>query len=89
MPQLFEPGAGDVVARVRYPRQIAPLLGDYLRGAEVSAEGDRDTAAMRVADEQSLKRLAARLGGDVEVIAPVGARRAVAAWAAAGLAQYR
>ena len=88
VPQLFEPGAGDVLARVRYPRQIAPLLGEYLRGAEITAAGDLETATMRVADEQSLKRIATRLGGDVEVLAPGGARRAVAAWAAAGLTQY-
>ncbi|MBD7957921.1 WYL domain-containing protein [Microbacterium sp. Sa4CUA7] len=89
VPDLFEPGAGDVTARVRYPRQIAPLLGDYLARADIAAEGDCETATMRVADEQSLKRLAARLGGDVEVLAPAVARRATAAWAAAGLAQYR
>ncbi|MFF2633631.1 helix-turn-helix transcriptional regulator [Microbacterium sp. NPDC058021] len=89
VPDLFEPGAGEVAARVRYPHQIAPLLGDYLARADIVAEGDRDTATMRVADEQSLKRLAARLGGEVEVLAPAGARRATAAWAAAGLAQYR
>ncbi|MCR2792593.1 WYL domain-containing protein [Microbacterium sp. zg.Y625] len=89
VPQLFEPGAGDVLARVRYPRQIAPLLGEYLSGAQIAAAGELATATMRVADEQSLKRVATRLGGDVEVLAPVGARRAAAAWAAAGLAQYR
>jgi proteasome accessory factor C len=44
---------------------------------------------MRVADELSLRRLAARRGGLVEVLEPAGARRAVAEWAEAGLAQYR
>ncbi|MCR2811960.1 WYL domain-containing protein [Microbacterium sp. zg.Y1090] len=89
VPELFEPGADDVTARLRYPRQVAPLLGDYLTRAERTVDGDIETAAMPIADEQSLKRVAARLGGDVEVLAPAGARRATAAWAAAGLAQYR
>lgn len=89
VPELFEPSATDVVARIRYPRQIAPLLGDYLTRAQIVTEHDVQTATMRIADEQSLKRVAARLGGDVEVLAPAGARVATAAWAAAGLAQYR
>ena len=45
-------------------------------------------ATMRVADEFSLRRLAARLGGDVEILEPPAARRAVVEWAEAGLAQY-
>ena len=47
------------------------------------------TARIRVGDERSLKRVAARLGGELEVLAPAGARQAAAAWAEAGLAQYR
>ncbi|MCR2785751.1 MULTISPECIES: WYL domain-containing protein [unclassified Microbacterium] len=89
VPELFEPNPTEVVARIRYPHHTAPLLGDYLTRAEIVAERDRETATMRVADDQSLKRVAARLGGEVEVLAPAGARRATAAWAAAGLAQYR
>ena len=44
---------------------------------------------MRVADEFSLRRLAARRGGEVEILEPAAARRAAADWADAGLAQYR
>ena len=44
---------------------------------------------MRVADELSLRRLAARRGGIVEVLEPPAARSSVAEWADAGLAQYR
>jgi proteasome accessory factor C len=44
---------------------------------------------MRVADELSLRRLATRRGGVLEIIEPEGARRAAAEWAAAGLAQYQ
>ena len=89
VPELFEPSDNDVVVRVRFPRTVAPLLGDYLDTAEVTTSGQLSTAKMRVADEHSLKRLATRRGGDVEILEPAAARDAAARWAAAGLAQYR
>lgn len=89
VPELFAPGGDDAVARFRYPVAVAPLLGDYLERAVVHDEGDTAVATLRLADEQSLKRLAARRGGEVELLEPAGARRAAAAWASAGLAQYR
>jgi proteasome accessory factor C len=89
VPELFEPGENDSVAHVRFATSLAPLLGDYLDRARVSTEGSDSIAAVRVADEHSLKRLAARRGGQVEILDPVAARRAAASWAEAGLAQYR
>jgi len=80
-PGWFEPGDDDVMARIRFPEAVSPLLGDYLDRATV--------ATMRVADEYSLRRIAVRLGGDVEILEPAAARRAAAEWADAGLAQYR
>lgn len=88
-PDWFSSGAGDIVARVRFPQSMAPLLGDYLERASLETSGGMTTATMRVADELSLRRLAARRGGIVEVLEPPAARRAVAEWAEAGLAQYR
>jgi proteasome accessory factor C len=88
VPALFEPNENDVLAQLRYPRPIGPLLGDYLRRAEVAEAGAFDVATLPIADEQNLKRLATRRGGEVEVLGPAGARQAVIAWAAAGLAQY-
>lgn len=88
-PDWFDTDAGDVVARVRFPEVAAPLLGDYLDRATLGRSGDTIVATMRVADELSLRRLAVRRGGLVEVLEPAGARRAVAEWAEAGLAQYR
>ena len=54
----------------------------------MTGEGETRDAQLRVADERSLKRLAARHAGAFEVLAPPSARRAAAAWAEAGLAQY-
>lgn len=88
VPALFEPGENDLVARVRFPTAIAPLLGDYLERAIIESAGTDTVATLRVADEHSLKRLAARRGGDVELLEPLAARRAAVAWAEAGLAQY-
>lgn len=88
VPDLFAPAADEVVARFRFPRSVAPLLSDYLERATIEGEGDTAVASLQLADEQSLKRLAARRGGEVELLEPTGARRAAAAWAAAGLAQY-
>ncbi len=88
VPELFEPRDDDATARFRFPDAVAPLIGDYLARAEVESADGTSTATLRLADEHSLKRLAARRGGEVEVVEPQGARRAAAAWAQAGLAQY-
>lgn len=88
-PAWFEPGEDDIVATLRYPAALAPLLGDYLERADIETELDVSTATVRIADERSLRRLAARRGGAVEILAPASARRATAEWAEAGLAQYR
>ncbi|MEZ3160167.1 WYL domain-containing protein [Microbacterium sp. BWT-B31] len=88
VPDWFEEGKGDIIARVRFPAPVAPLLGDYLDRARVQTDGDESVATMRIADEQSLKRLATRRAGLVEVLAPEGARRAVRSWAQAALDQY-
>ncbi|GAA2015346.1 helix-turn-helix transcriptional regulator [Microbacterium ulmi] len=88
-PAWFEPGEGDTVARIRFAASLAPLLGDYLRGAEIETTGDVSTATVRLADERALRRLATRRGGAVEILEPLSARRAAAEWAAEGLALYR
>jgi proteasome accessory factor C len=89
VPDLFEPGENDVVVRIRFPSAIAPLIGDYLDRARTETTGTTSTATLQVADEHSLKRLAARRGGEVEILDPPAARSAAASWAQAGLAQYR
>jgi proteasome accessory factor C len=88
VPALFEPGAEDLVARIRFPASIAPLLGEYLERADVVVADGVATATMRVADVHSLRRLAVRHGGAVEVLEPVAARASAAGWARAGLDQY-
>jgi proteasome accessory factor C len=88
-PGWFEPTDADLVARVRFPEAVAPLLGDYLDRATLETRDGMTVATMRVADELSLRRLAARRGGRVEVLEPAAARRAAFEWAEAGLAQYR
>lgn len=89
VPEWFETGAGDIVARIRFAADLAPLLGDYLDRADLQTRDGVTTATMRIADENSLRRLAARRAGVVEIVEPEPARRAAAAWADAGLAQYR
>jgi len=89
LPELFEPSETDAVADLRIRAGVVPLLADYLDRSTVTGSGDVRSAQIRVADERSLKRVAARHAGDVEVQGPESARRAVAAWAEAGLDQYR
>jgi len=89
VPGWFDADAGDVIARMRFVESVAPLLGDYLDRAVVERAGGVAVATMRVADEFSLRRIATRLGGEVELLEPAAARRAVVDWAEAGLAQYR
>jgi len=89
VPELFEPAHTDVPVAVRYPAAAAPLLADHLVVDVVDAHEDIVDARVRVGDPRSLKRVAARLGGELEIRAPESARRAAAAWAEAGLEQYR
>jgi proteasome accessory factor C len=89
VPGWFEGSERDIVTRIRFPRGVAPLLGEYLDRSSTEIVDDQVIATMRFADEFSVRRLAARRGGDVEVLGPESARAAAAAWAEAGLAQYR
>lgn len=90
VPELFESAATDVEVEVRYRASAAPLLADYLLVADDNqhSRSALRTARLRIGDDRSLKRVAARLGGDLEIVAPESARAAAAAWAEAGLAQY-
>ncbi|MGC5223021.1 helix-turn-helix transcriptional regulator [Micromonospora sp. DT81.3] len=86
--QVFSGDGGDLEIRVTYPNHLAPLLGQYLDHAVVEQGAGRSSATLRVADEQALKRLAARRGGAVVIEEPEAARVAAVEWAEAGLAQY-
>ena len=88
VPGWFADAGEDVIATLEFPASVAPLLGDYLDRATVTTSAGVSTACMRIADEVSLRRLAARRGGEVRVVAPVGAREAARNWAEAALAQY-
>lgn len=88
VPDLFDSDSFDVIARIRFSESVAPLLGDYLDHADVRTTGGVCVATMRIADEHSLRRVVARRGGEVEILEPRAARRAVVEWAEAGLAQY-
>lgn len=79
---------GDVGVRVSFPSATAPLLGHYLEHADVTTQGDRSTAVVYVADPRGLTRLAARRGGEVELLDPPVARESVAEWVRAALEQY-
>lgn len=88
VPALFEPADTDVEVEVRYRAAAAPLLADFVVEDHGDADGFR-TAGIRLGDARSLKRVAARLGGELEVLGPEDVRDAAVAWARAGLEQYR
>ncbi|WP_029144291.1 helix-turn-helix transcriptional regulator [Microbacterium luticocti] len=88
VPELFQTGRGDIVVQVRFPAALAPQLGGYLDHAETRTANGVTIATLRVADAQSLKRLATGLGGDLRILRPDQARAAAAEWARAALAQY-
>ncbi|MGN6272936.1 MAG: helix-turn-helix transcriptional regulator [Protaetiibacter sp.] len=86
---LFEPTASDLVVTIEAAPEVIGLLADYIPdGALTSEVGDRIRTTLRVSHYHGLKRLIAGMPGSVCVIAPEQARRAVAEWAAAGLARY-
>lgn len=88
--RLFEASAEDLMVELSVARTALPLLGDYLTDAEIVDDplSDRVRIDVRVAHEHGLTRLAAGFPGLVEVLAPVSARSAVAAWARAALDAY-
>jgi proteasome accessory factor C len=88
VPVLFEPADTDALVELRCRKDVLPLLGEFAERGTVRGTGDCRTLRLRVADERSLKRLAARFGGDVEVVGPAAARDAARTWGEAGLAQY-
>jgi len=89
VPALFEGASRDVEVVVRYRASAAPLLADYVVIDDPADAGAAvRSARVRVGDARSLKRVAAKLGGDLEIVGPDAARHAAAAWAEAGLAQY-
>ncbi|MFT4051802.1 MAG: WYL domain-containing protein [Microbacterium sp.] len=87
VPDLFEPADTDIEVEVRYPSATAPFLADFVVDEHSGGEG-MHVAGIRLGDARSLKRVAARLGGELEVLSPAEVREATVAWARAGLAQY-
>ena len=88
VPDLFESAPSDVEVEVRYRVGAAPLLADYIVVDATEHDGVR-SGGIRLGDARSLKRIAARLGGELEVVGPADVREATAAWARAGLELYR
>lgn len=86
--QDFADGSETDVAQIRFMRDFAPLVGDYLIGARTVDDGEWSTAHINVGDPLTLKRLAALRAGVIEVQAPAAARHATSEWAKAALAQY-
>ncbi len=87
VPDLFEPAEDDAAVELRVHASAIPLLSEYL-GATTTGDGEWRRATVRVADPRSLRRLVARSGGAVEIVAPRGAREAAADWARAALELY-
>ncbi|WP_448720453.1 helix-turn-helix transcriptional regulator [Microbacterium natoriense] len=88
VPEAFSAASGDGEVTVRIPERLAPLLGAFFSVDSVETQGGVVTARLHLADPRSIKRLAARFGGALEVVEPGIARAATHDWAAAGLALY-
>lgn len=87
-PPLFQGTDEDSVGEMRMPASIASMIADVLAHAEVTEAEDPVHVRMRMSDPRSLRRLAARFGGRLEVLGPAAARGATREWAEAGLALY-
>lgn len=88
VPELFAADTEGGAAVIRFPEQLAPLLRDYLNRAQVVVDHGMMTATVHVGDPLSLKRLAARFSGAVQILEPASARCAARDWASAALALY-
>ncbi len=87
-PQPFTESPEGSSATIRYPSQLAALVGDYLRAAQITTDHAASIARFSVGDPLTLKRLAALRSGTIEVLEPESARLATRDWAQRALAQY-
>lgn len=88
VPEAFAAASDESEVRVRLPERVAPLLRGHLSVDNVEIGFGFVTASLHLADPRSIKRIAARFGGALEVTSPGAARTATREWAAAGLALY-
>lgn len=86
---MFTPGDSDLVVTVCFPEAIEGQLADYLDHASIQRVAGDVVARIPVADAGVVKRLAARGGGAIEVVAPTAAREATRLWAEAGERAHR
>ncbi|GGD79100.1 helix-turn-helix transcriptional regulator [Microbacterium murale] len=89
LPEAFTTIGDDDEVTVRLPERLVPLLGDYVRADNAEVHGGVVTVRIPIADPRSIKRVAGRFGGHLEVHLPEVARTATRDWAADGLALYR
>jgi proteasome accessory factor C len=86
---LFEGSAEDLTLKIEVSASALVLISDYIpAGTGIQEKDGYVTTDLRVAHYHGLKRLVCGLSGVLTVIAPPDARKAVADWAAAGLARY-
>lgn len=87
-PPAYTEVAEGTAAAIRYPSQLGALVGDYLRGAQLTTDHEFSIARFSVGDPLTLKRLATLRSGTIEVLEPESARAATIDWAYRALAQY-
>ena len=68
--------------------RLTGMVGDYLRGAQLTTDHEYSIARFPLADPLTLKRLAALRSGTIEVLEPELARVATIDWARRVLEQY-
>lgn len=88
LPEAFSMIGDDDEVLVRLPERLLPLLGDYSRADNTNTHGGFAEVRVRMSDPRSIKRLAGRFGGALEVQDPGVARTATREWAVEGLALY-
>lgn len=88
LPEAFSTVGDHDEVTVQLPGRLLPLLGDYARADNTDTHNGAVTVRIRMADPRSVKRLAGRFGGALEVQDPAVARTATREWAVEGLALY-
>ncbi|MES2866959.1 helix-turn-helix transcriptional regulator [Microbacterium profundi] len=89
LPEAFTEIGDDDEVTVRLPERLVPLLGDYVRADNSEVHAGVVTVRIPIADPRSIKRVAGRFQGRLEVQHPDFARAATRDWAADALALYR
>lgn len=85
---LFDESSSDFIVTVEVARAAIPLLGDFVRGADIPKTGDPVHLDVRVAHVHGLKRIICAYPMQMRIVSPSSAASIATRWASQALELY-